>query len=296
MPLVLNVSDQGTQRTQARAAMFDDLPYDYYAALPPWYQPMTPAEVTDYFVALADTLARPLVIYNAPWVCNQLTFAHLRKLAEHPRIVGCKDVTPSLTRALDWPAAERRASNFSYLHGTDQIATSTELGADGFVSALSNALPELAVAIWDAARADDAERAFRLQSQFLRIARATGFGPMHACLEAIMRHRGFLEPDAPVAAPRRSTPRRPRRVVEVVEAVGVLPGRRRRTRLNRPAGASAKNRGRQRGADLLKSAPSRPTRRRRRQWPDSADDRSVDAPTGSIGPRSRPTAHGGARA
>ena len=222
VPLVLNVSDQGTKRTQARAARFDDLPYDYYAVLPPWYQPMTSAEVTDYFVVLADTLSRPLVIYNAPWVCNQLTFAHMRKLAEHPRIVGCKDVTPSLVRALDFPTADRQALNFSYLHGSDQISISTELGADGFVSALSNALPELSVAMWDATRADDAERAFRLQSQFLRISLATGFGTMHACLEVIMKHRGFL--DRMLPSPLRPLdPETAKRVVEVVESVGVLP-------------------------------------------------------------------------
>jgi 4-hydroxy-tetrahydrodipicolinate synthase len=222
VPLVLNVSDQGTRRTQARAAMFDDLPYDYYAALPPWYQPMTPAEVTDYFVALADTLARPVVIYNAPWVCNQLTFPHLRKLAEHPRIVGCKDVTPILTRALDFSVADRRALNFSYLHGSDLLAVSSDLDSDGFVSSLSNALPELAVAIWDAVRSDDADRAFRLQAQFLRIARTTGFGSAHACLEVILKHRGFLNRLLP-------SPLRPldaeaaRRVVDVLESVGLLP-------------------------------------------------------------------------
>ena len=33
VPLVLNVSDQGTERTVEHAKMFDDLPYDYYAAL-----------------------------------------------------------------------------------------------------------------------------------------------------------------------------------------------------------------------------------------------------------------------
>lgn len=121
--------------------MFDDLPYDYHAALPPWYLPMTPGEVTDYFLALADRLARPLVIYNAPWICNQLGFDHLRRLAEHPRIVGCKDVCASLSRTLDWPAEERRRQGFSYLHGTDLVGLSTELGADGFVTALANALP-----------------------------------------------------------------------------------------------------------------------------------------------------------
>lgn len=222
VPLVLNVSEQGTDRTLAHARLFDDLPYDYYAVLPPWYQPMTPGEVADYYTALADELARPVVIYNAPWVCNQLTFAQLRKLAEHPRIVGCKDVTPLLSRPLDWPVAERRQLDFTYLHGTDQLATSAELHADGFVSALSDGLPELAVAIWDAVRSDDAERAFRLQSQFLRIARATAFGPMHACLEVIFRHRGYLDRMLP-------KPLRPldaetaRRVIEVVETVGVLP-------------------------------------------------------------------------
>jgi dihydrodipicolinate synthase/N-acetylneuraminate lyase len=222
VPMVLNVSDQGTERTLARAQMFDDLPYDYYAALPPWYQPMTPAEVGDYFRTLADRLARPLVIYNAPWVCNQLSFAQLRQLADHPRIVGCKDVCPSLNRPLDWPVEERRQQGYSYLHGTDLVGPSTDLGADGFVTSLSNAFPELAVALWDAARNDEAGRAFRLQSQFSRLARGTGFGPMLACLEVMCRHRGLLRRMLP--APLRSLDAETaRRVVEVVESVGALP-------------------------------------------------------------------------
>ncbi len=162
------------------------------------------------------------MIYNAPWVCNQLTFVEVRKLAEHPRIVGCKDVTTVLGRGLEFTVAERRDLGFSYLHGSDQISISTDLGSDGFVSALSNALPELSVAIWEAARSGSAERAYKLQSQFLKIARATGFGTLHACLEVIMRHRGFLDRMLP-------SPLRPldsasaQRVLDVVKAVGVFP-------------------------------------------------------------------------
>jgi 4-hydroxy-tetrahydrodipicolinate synthase len=223
LPMVLNVSDQGTERTLTRARMYDDLPYDYYAALPPWYLEMTSAEVADYFLTLADRLAKPLVIYNAPWICNQLSFSLLRQLGQHPRIVGCKDVGPSLSRALDWPTAERRRQEFSYLHGTDLLANSTELEADGFVCSLSNPFPELAVAIWNATRTKDAGRAFQLQSQFSRLGRATEFGPMHACLEVMCRHRGLLDRMLPA-------PLRPleaeiaRRVVAVVEEVGALPG------------------------------------------------------------------------
>jgi 4-hydroxy-tetrahydrodipicolinate synthase len=222
VPLVLNVSDQGTERTLTRARMFDDLPYDYYAALPPWYQPMTPGEVTDYFHALADQLTRPLVIYNAPWVCNQLSFKHLRQLAEHPRIVGCKDVGPSLTRTLEWPAAERRRLGFSYLHGNDLIGLSTELGADGFVTSLANPLPELAVALWEAASQGEPERTFRLQAQFSRLAQITSFGPALACLEVACRHRGLLKRMLP--APLRALDvETAQRMMEVLERVGVLP-------------------------------------------------------------------------
>jgi 4-hydroxy-tetrahydrodipicolinate synthase len=183
---------------------------------------LTPGVVADYFIALADNLARPLLIYNAPWVCNQLSFDALHRLAEHPRIAGCKDVCPSLSRVLDWPESERRRQGFSYLHGTDLVAVSTDLGADGFVTSLANPFPELAVAMWEAAREGDAERSFRLQSQFSRLGRITGFGPVLACLEAACRHRGLLERMLP--RPLRSLDSEAaRRVVEVLDQVGVLP-------------------------------------------------------------------------
>ncbi len=222
VPLVLNVSDMGTDRTLARANSLADLPYDYLAALPPWYQPMTKPEVTDYFQTLADKLPRPLVIYNAPWICNELPFDQLQQLAEHPRIVGCKDVSPSLSRTLDWPVAERRRMDFAYLHGNDQLALSTTFGADGFVSAMSNPLPELCVALWDAARSDDPARAFQLQVQLSQFVRVVGFGPMLACVEVLCRHRGFV--DRMLPPPLRSLdPETARRIVDVAELLGVVP-------------------------------------------------------------------------
>lgn len=222
VPLVLNVSDLGTHRTLEHARLFDDLPYDYYTALPPWYLRMTQEEVSGYFRMLADELARPLVIYNAPWVCNQLSFEALRQLAEHPRIVGSKDVNCDPNRVLEWTQSERRSQDFAYLYGSDQIGPLTDLGSDGFVSALSNALPELAVATWEAARAGDLERSARLQSQFTRLGQGMTFGTMHACLDVACRHRGFLDSmlPKPLQALDEATAAR---VVELFDAVGVLP-------------------------------------------------------------------------
>jgi 4-hydroxy-tetrahydrodipicolinate synthase len=222
VPVVLNVSDQGTQRTLERARRFDDLAIDYYAALPPWYLPLTRVEILDYFRRLADELARPLLIYNAPWVCNQLTLAELRTLAEHPRIAGCKDVGPSLNATQAWPEAERRQQDFTYLAGTDNLDQATCLGADGFVSSLTNAFPELAVAIWDAARAGNLARSGRLQVQWLRLAYASNLAPMLACLEVMCQHRGILDHmlPSPLRALDADTARR---VLELVVAAGELP-------------------------------------------------------------------------
>ena len=128
---------------------------------------MSQAEVMDYFRGLADRLSRPLVIYNAPWVCNMLTFENLRALAEHPRIVGVKDVTAALFRPHDWPRPGREALGFRYLMGNDMLASAIDLGADGFVSALADAFPEVAVAIWDAMHDRETTRAFRLQAAVL---------------------------------------------------------------------------------------------------------------------------------
>jgi 4-hydroxy-tetrahydrodipicolinate synthase len=123
---------------------------------------------------------------------------------------------------LDWSPAERRAQNFSYLQGTDLVSPATELGADGFVTSLSNAVPELAVAIWNAARADRPEVTGRLQDQFNRLARITGFGPMLACLEAICKHRGFLSRMLP--PPLRSLDEATaKRVVDEAILAGLLP-------------------------------------------------------------------------
>lgn len=223
VPLILNVSDMGTRRVLERAAAYDDLPYDAYSALCPWYQKLSRPQLTDFFHRLGDELSRPLLIYNAPWVDNCLAFDHLRELAAHPRIVGAKDVTTDYTRAMIWTKAERAASGFSYIIGGPQVATCATMGADGNVTAMSGVYPELCVAAWNAAQRDDHDAATRIQQQLMTIMTTYRFAHNMSCLEVMFRHRGLgqyvcAHPlphlDDDVAAS----------VIEVVESVGA-PGR-----------------------------------------------------------------------
>lgn len=191
VPLVLNVSDMGTRRTLEKAARFDDLPYDAYAALCPWYQAIPSEHITGFFHRLADELSRPLLIYNAPWIVNQLSFDHLRKLAEHPRIIGAKDVTEQYSRSLVWTRAERQALGFSYLCGAVFISTSATLGADGSVTGVSGIFPELCVAIWKAAQNGNHAEAARLQRQFIVLSTAFDVAYHVSAMQVMCRHRGL---------------------------------------------------------------------------------------------------------
>jgi len=206
VPLVLNVSEQGPGGPRRGRPGFDDLPMTTTPCcrLVPV---MTSAEVTDYFLSLATAWPGRGDLTTRPGSANQLSFPHF---GSSPSIRGSwlQDVTPSLSRALDWPRTSAEPWVSATLHGSDQISVSTDLGADGFVSALFELLPS-----WS----------WRCGTPF---ARRMPNGPsgssrnscgsparrirtMHACLEVIARH-GDCSPDAPRAsAPaRRETARR----------------------------------------------------------------------------------------
>jgi 4-hydroxy-tetrahydrodipicolinate synthase len=123
---------------------------------------------------------------------------------------------------LAWTEDERRSLGFSYLHGSDLIGVSAGLGSDGFVSALSDIVPALAVALWDAASTGDLALTQRLQQQYSKLGRVQTFGPNHACLDAAGRHLGLFHSMLP-------HPLRPlddavaRRVTAVFDDVGHCP-------------------------------------------------------------------------
>jgi len=159
-------------------------------------------------------------------------------------------VTPSLSRALDWPADERRAMGFQLL---------ARLGPDSPCPPTWEPMVRLGALelLARAGRGDVGRRSrggcrtgLRLQSQFMRIARATGFGPMHACLEVIARHRGPVNRMLP--APLRPARRRD----------GQAHRRHRRSRRG-PAGPGRV--GGLKGSTIAETHPSRRRRKRGRQ-------------------------------
>jgi dihydrodipicolinate synthase/N-acetylneuraminate lyase len=135
-------------RTLARAERLADAGADYLVVAAPFYYAVTSeASVVEYFEAVADRAAAPVVLYNIPQNTHlALAPSTVRRLAGHPNIVGIKD------SAGDWIAFDAflalRANDFSVMQGREHLAAiSLWAGADGVISAMANFAPRLLQAL-----------------------------------------------------------------------------------------------------------------------------------------------------
>ncbi len=104
---------------------------DFIAALPPFYFAGAPAAgLVEWFTALAESTALPLILYNFPkHTGNPLTPEILAQVPHY----GMKDSSADLSLI---PATPRY-----FVGGDRQISAAYSAGAKGFVSASSNADP-----------------------------------------------------------------------------------------------------------------------------------------------------------
>ncbi|MGE5539088.1 MAG: 4-hydroxy-tetrahydrodipicolinate synthase [Gemmatimonas sp.] len=109
----------------------------------PYYNKPTQEGMARHFLAVADAVDLPIIIYNIPGrsVVN-MTTETMARLAKHPNIVGVKDATADLAR----PARTRLAigKDFCQLSGEDvTVVPFLAQGGHGCISVTSNIAPRL---------------------------------------------------------------------------------------------------------------------------------------------------------
>jgi len=118
----------------------------------PYYNKPTQEGLAAHFIEIADAIGLPLVAYNVPGRTGvDLLPETLVRLAKHPMIVGVKEATADMTRASR--IRELCGPDFALLSGDDfTVMPFLAVGGDGVISVGSNVVPELFVALCDAAR------------------------------------------------------------------------------------------------------------------------------------------------
>jgi 4-hydroxy-tetrahydrodipicolinate synthase len=169
--------------------------------LPYYHNSTAPAGQRAFFDAVADDAPLPVILYDIPSAVGEpIDPDVLAAVAEREAVVGLKDTTGDIS-AID-VAVDRTPEAFTVVQGVDALLyPSASLGVDGGVNALSQVIPEVFVALGEALRAGDDERALTLHRRaiaplFDRCG-DHGFAPATKVAAA---HRGFV-PDPRVRPP-----------------------------------------------------------------------------------------------
>ena len=140
-------------------------------AAAPYYFAPSQQELIEYFTALADGLPLPLYLYNMPsHVKVFLEPGTVKKLAEHPNIVGLKDSSANMNyfQTLLYALGDR--DDFALYVGPEELTGECVLmGAAGGINGGANMFPKLYVDMYNAAEAHDIDLVRELQRVIMQI-------------------------------------------------------------------------------------------------------------------------------
>ena len=173
---------------------------DVIVATLPTYYALTAEQMENYYRRLADSITGPLMLYNILATTHMsIPLDVVRRLADHPNIVGIKDSERDLERMAQCIDIARDRSDFAYFCGcAAHSARALELGGDGIVPSTGNFVPAMYRQLYEAAVNGDMATVQRLQEETDAIGRTyqkdRTLGQSLAALKVIMQAYGLCEP------------------------------------------------------------------------------------------------------
>jgi len=147
--------------------------------------------MVDHFRAMADATGMPIIIYNVvPW--SYLSPKLLTRIMhEVPLVVGVKQSAGDLKLFADLMLMAPEKLIYSAVDAL--MYPSYTLGACGSIAAILAAAPQASVALWDAVKANDHERALKLHQDLLVLWNAIIADNLPACTRYAQLLQGLPE-------------------------------------------------------------------------------------------------------
>jgi 4-hydroxy-tetrahydrodipicolinate synthase len=171
VPIMAGAGANSTAEAIALSQFCKEVGADCTLQVVPYYNKPTQEGIYRHFRAIAEAVDIPLVLYNVPGrtVADMQADTVLR-LAEVPSIVGIKEATGNIDRALQ--ILRRRPEGFAVYSGDDPTAVALMLlGGQGNVSVTANVAPRLMHELCMAAVAGRAGDAAQLHFQLMELNR-----------------------------------------------------------------------------------------------------------------------------
>jgi 4-hydroxy-tetrahydrodipicolinate synthase len=137
----------------------------------PYYNKPTQEGLVDHYLAIADAVDLPLILYNIPArTASRIEATTIARLAEHPNIVGLKE-SDALEHTIE--VFERVGNRLAILAGDDAVTLSImALGGAGVITTIGNLVPHEVGDLVAACTAGDWARARTLQFRLMPLIRA----------------------------------------------------------------------------------------------------------------------------
>jgi 4-hydroxy-tetrahydrodipicolinate synthase len=133
----------------------------------PYYNKPTQNGLFHHFKTIAENVSLPIILYNVPsrTACDLLPET-VERLAHIPNIIGIKEATGKLDRALD--IMKRCGKPFTIYSGDDATALDLMLnGAQGVISVTANVAPEKMQQMCDAALNNNRTQAEKINQELM---------------------------------------------------------------------------------------------------------------------------------
>jgi len=135
----------GGNNTMAVGELFKQVPsgVDGILSVSPFYNKPTQEGIIDHFKYLASCTRLPIILYNVPGrTSSNMAVETILELAKINNIVAIKEASGNIEQITD--LLRLRPEGFGIISGDDPITyPMITMGADGVISVVANALPEL---------------------------------------------------------------------------------------------------------------------------------------------------------
>ena len=172
VPVVAGAGSNDTQKAIALSHMMEEVGATHLLHVSPMYNKPPQRGIVAHFMAIAEAVRLPIVIYNVPGrTSSNIEAATTLEMAWHPRIVSVKEASGSLAQITD--CIRGKPAGFTVLSGDDELTLPIlALGGDGLISVVSNVVPRLMTELVRLGRECKFEEAQQIHMQLIPWMRA----------------------------------------------------------------------------------------------------------------------------
>jgi len=170
IPVLVGITDTSFESSVEIAEFSQKVGADAVVVAPPYYIPISQAEMMDYLENLIPRLPLPLMLYNMPSYTKLHLTIKTVIAAKELGAIGIKDSSGDMLYLFSLIEEFKNSPEFSIITGTELFIPETIMqGGHGAIAGGANMFPRLFVDLYDASVAKDFDKIAILRDKVMRL-------------------------------------------------------------------------------------------------------------------------------